>query len=1009
MKFFALISLLPLFGFFQEQAFGAEPGETNSSAASCVASASVTCRSALPRPRANKSARRIVRIAPKTTPATTSTQSGVPIYLTNQAARMTIGQVTFTNQDVETTSSSLLGAVGGVAYANNTLFITDSNKIQATPVQNRVLIYNNVSSFIPVPTAQITQGIRCPVCIGPETRGADVVVGQPDFKSSGIDNSSTATTPTPVANGFRTPTGVASDGKILVVADTENNRVLIWKTIPTTNDVNADIVLGQPNFTTANPPAGQPNASSLRGPQGVWIQGTRLFVADTQNHRIVVWNNIPTTNNQPADYVLGEPNLTTAPPITVSDIPAQANNMYSPVSVTSDGQRLFVTDLGHNRVLIWNSIPTTNQVPADVEVGQPDFVSEPANNVQGACVTNGTDADGNPTYPAGCNSFCPYTSTDMTTGTQLFPFTCGRVLNYPRFALSDGQRLYIADGGNDRILVYNSIPTQNGQEADVIIGQADENSDQVNDATDTFGINANTLSSSPNTIRTPLALAWDGTNLYAADPYDRRVLVYTPGTGAVPVNGVVNAFSLAVYAIGTVAFGGTITAGDVITVTINGTAYNYTVVTNDTLQSITKNVLSVITSSNSGAGDPKVLATLNPGLNEIVLTARTPGPLGDAITLTATVAGPTSTATPTETATASGGALNGGQNAADVAPGTLLTIYGTGLSDVAAAGVSSAPNSQGYYPSDLGGVEVYFDGIKAPLFFVSPTQINTQIPYEVDGSNGASSFVRTVHNDGSITVSTAVSIPIVPVNPGILAQGGNDPRPGIVYHASSNGIGIVSVDGSILPNDVATVTIENRSYNYTIQSTDSLTTVRDALMALINDNVEEKVTASPSGEFTRIILTAKVAGPDGNGIPISVSESSGALIVLSALTPTTCCANVAGAPITLDNPAVPGEVINLFATGIGQALLADGATPAGSTGQVYTGPAYNLPATPIDNAQLGITTANVLGASLVPGMVGVYQVTLQISSSLTTNANTQLFIAQGTFTSNIVTIPVQAP
>ena len=659
--------------------------------------------------------------------------------------------------------------------------------------------------------------------------------------------------------------------------------------------------------------------------------------------------------------------------------------------------------------MIWNSIPTTNQVPADVEVGQPDFVSEAANNVQGACVTNGTDTDGNPTYPAGCNSFCPYTSSDPTTGTQLFPFTCGKVLNFPRFALSDGQRLYIADGGNDRILVYDTIPTQNAQTADVIIGQVDEYNDQVNDPSDTIGLNTNTLSSSPNTIRTPLALAWDGTNLYAADPYDRRVLVFTPGTGAVPVNGVVNAFSLAVYAVGTVDFGGTITAGDVITVTINGTAYNYTVVTNDTLQTITQNVLSVITSSNGGAGDPNVLATLNPGINEIVLTARVSGASGDNITLAATVAASTAAGTPTETVTASGAALNGGANAADVAPGTLLTIFGTGLSDVASTGVAGTPGPQGYYPSDLGGVEVYFDGIKAPLMFVSPTQINTQIPYEVNGSNGASVFVRTVHNDGSITASTAVSIPIVPVNPGILAGPGNDPRPGMIFHASSNAIGIVSVDGSILANDVATLTIQNRSYNYTIQSTDSLTTVRDALMALVNSNENEIVTASPSGEFTRVILTAKIAGPDGDGIPISVSENTGALIVLSALTPTTCCANVAGAPVTMDNPAVPGEVINLYATGIGPATLADGSTPAGATGQVYTGPAFNLPVTPLDNAQLGVTTANVLGASLLPGMVGVYQVTLQISSSLTTNPLTQLFIAQSTFTSNIVTIPIQLP
>ncbi len=100
-----------------------------------------------------------------------------------------------------------------------------------------------------------------------------------------------------------------------------------------------------------------------------------MFVADTQNHRVLIWNSIPTSNNQPADVVLGEPNFTTAPPATVSDLPPTASNLFSPVSVTSDGQRLYVTDLGHNRVLIWNSIPTQNGQAADVVVGQPNMTS----------------------------------------------------------------------------------------------------------------------------------------------------------------------------------------------------------------------------------------------------------------------------------------------------------------------------------------------------------------------------------------------------------------------------------------------------------------------------------------------------------------------------------------------------------------------------------------------------------------------------------------------------------
>ena len=39
-----------------------------------------------------------------------------------------------------------------------------------------------------------------------------------------------------------------------MVADTDNNRVLIWNSIPTTNGANADLVLGQDNFTTVRQP-----------------------------------------------------------------------------------------------------------------------------------------------------------------------------------------------------------------------------------------------------------------------------------------------------------------------------------------------------------------------------------------------------------------------------------------------------------------------------------------------------------------------------------------------------------------------------------------------------------------------------------------------------------------------------------------------------------------------------------------------------------------------------------
>jgi hypothetical protein len=943
-------------------------------------------------------------------------------FLTGQAAREIIGQPTFTTEGQSAPSAFQVGAVQGLAYANNMLFIVDSNlHALIPPFNNRVLIFNNTSNFIYDPTAEITQGGRCPVCIGtPSVGQASLVLGQPDFTTT-ID-------PYLTQAGFRNPTYVATDGKILVVSDTDNNRVLIWNAIPTTIDQPADIVLGQPNFTTASIGL---TSSSFRGPQGVWVQGTQLFVADTQNSRVMIWNSIPTSNNQPADVVVGEPNFTTAPPPTTSDLAPTASNLFSPVAVTSDGTRLYVTDLGHQRVLIWNSIPTQNGEAADVVVGQQSLTAELDNGGNPACLATTLDTAGNPEYTNCTPTICPVLSTD-SAGYPVYAGRCGITMSYPRYALSDGQRLFIADSGNDRILVYENIPTTNGQPADIFIGQPDQYTDQVTTSTDTFRPDANILESSADTIRTPYGLAWDGTNLYASDPYDVRVLVFTLGSPNVPITGVTNAASQNTYAVGTVSLTGTITAGDTITITVTspGAAvatcpstsggsicYTYTVLSTDTLASIVVALANEINGEAKGftTPDPNVFATADivaGSLFVVNMIARQPGLNGNNIGYSATSASVTSGGTPTEAATAAGSALAGGAAAAELAPGTLVSIFGSNLADVPAEGISATPGPTGYYPTTFNGVQVYFDGIRSPILFASPGQINAQLPFEVSGSNGVSAYVRTVHSDGSITATNAVGVPVISGygNPGIFASGTIDPRPAIAYHYSGNAIALVDIDGTPTAGDVDTIIIDSNNYDYTVQATDTLQSIRDGLIILINANTNEKVTAAPAGEFTRIILTAKVGGPAGNGIPITGDISTDATETISPLdSSSTCCANIAGSLVTADNPVVPGEVITIYATGIGPTTLADGLTPASVTGQVYPGPALNLPVTNVDNAQVGGTTANVLSAGLAVGTLpGIYQVNLQISNSLPTNPLTQMYIAQNVFTSNIVTIPVVA-
>jgi uncharacterized protein (TIGR03437 family) len=688
--------------------------------------------------------------------------------------------------------------------------------------------------------------------------------------------------------------------------------------------------------------------------------------------------------------------------------------LFSPVSVTSDGQRLFVTDLGHNRVLIWNSIPTQNGQAADVVVGQADMTSERDNGLNATCVSNGFDSDGNPTYPSCTPSVCPSTGVD-SAGTTLYPERCGISMSFPRFALSDGTQLFVADGGNDRVMVYNTVPVTNGARADFYLGQPDEFTNQVTSSIDTFRPDANILESAPHTMRTPLALAWDGTNLYVSDPFDLRVLVFTPASPKIPITGITNSYSGSTSAIGTVRLSGTVTVGDSVTITITspgattGTDYKYTIVTNDTLTTIVQSLANLINGTKGGTPDPNVTATANVvagTLFDVNLTARIPGLNGNNIGYSATTAASSSTGTATEVATTAGATLAGGAAAAELAPGTLVSIFGRNLSD--STGLAT-PSAAGNYPTDFKGVQVYFDGIRSPILFVSPTQINAQLPFDVGDSSGVSTMVRTEHTDGSVTVANAIGVPVVPENPGILAGFGPDPRPAAAFHTSGNAVALLDIGGFTSSGDVATVNIRNNSYSYTVQANDTLQGVRDALISLVNGNGNEVVTAEAAGQFTRIIFTAKVGGPAGNGIPITASSSTSATIVLSPLdSGSTCCANIGGSPLTPSNPAIPGEVITIFATGIGPTTLADHRTPAGITGQVYQGPELNIPTTAVDNVQVGGSTANVLFSGLEPGVIGIYRVEVQLNSSIPTNLKTQMWIAQNVFTSNIVTIPVVA-
>jgi uncharacterized protein (TIGR03437 family) len=112
---------------------------------------------------------------------------------------------------------------------------------------------------------------------------------------------------------------------------------------------------------------------------------------------------------------------------------------------------------------------------------------------------------------------------------------------------------------------------------------------------------------------------------------------------------------------------------------------------------------------------------------------------------------------------AAGGVLNGASFATGqpVAPGSLVSIFGTDLASTSSA-ATSVPLS-----TKLANVQVTFNNIAAPLNYVSGGQINAQMPFEL---TGASTAQVVVTNNGA--ASAPQSLQVASVAPGIFSLTG---------------------------------------------------------------------------------------------------------------------------------------------------------------------------------------------------------------------------------------------
>lgn len=338
--------------------------------------------------------------------------SVVPAFANSSfKASLVLGQTSFTSRDPSSATMSLpVGATidpaGHVLVAderNHRVLIWDSIPVASTSVPDRVLGQTNALDNAPNRGGALDAGtLGCPhgvwsdgTRVAVADKGNDrvliwtdlwdagtpkfgppaqVVLGKISFTSGMFGGCDRNNTVTASRGTLRGPTSIASDGVRFFVADMLNHRVLQWFSFPSSSGVAPDRVIGQSNFTTAAPPA--PTPANLVFPYDLATDGTRLAVADTGHHRVLIWNSIPGPSDpdgKPADVVVGQRDFTSASANAGGAIGSRT--LRTPTGVDLSGGALLVSDRDNSRVLLYDPIPAAAFAKATDELGHGRFTS----------------------------------------------------------------------------------------------------------------------------------------------------------------------------------------------------------------------------------------------------------------------------------------------------------------------------------------------------------------------------------------------------------------------------------------------------------------------------------------------------------------------------------------------------------------------------------------------------------------------------------------------------------
>ena len=383
---------------------------------------------------------------------------------------------------VSSTTSTYMTLPSGIAVdSHGNVYVVDSGN-------NRILRYLN-------PFTQIAQtGTITP----------NIAIGQSSFSTNGanqggISASTLAFVTTSASNNstavFSAYITFDSSGN-LWVADAGNNRVLRFNAnalgAQAASGPAADLVLGQTDFISNGYNPGTSTSpflstTAMLTPTGIAFDAAgRLFVAEsvsTRRGRILMWNP-PFFIGEAASRLLGVDTSTPPPPTNSQYQVAQAPGALFPI-----GNSMAIADTYDSRILVFPPVEqwTPNQTyqAASQVVGQPDFSSVSVN--------------------------------------QSLPAPTSSTLSLPGAAVFFNSNLYVADSGNNRVLVMPQSGTAFGP-ATMVLGQDAMNLDAPNlvEGREFDFQNPNGGADAGVAVD----LNSNPPHLYVADTYNNRILGY---------------------------------------------------------------------------------------------------------------------------------------------------------------------------------------------------------------------------------------------------------------------------------------------------------------------------------------------------------------------------------------------------------------------------------------------------------------------------------------------------